>query len=380
MISDIASRALELALFQYKDFTIARKLMSAGVKLPRKHMGKYALLSACKEEKEEEVKLLLDVGVDIEKTWGDDEETALMVSVSQDNPTIVRMLIEANANIDATKIHSWYHYDYTALMIACEHGIEDIVQLLVDAKAKIEDETVRCALGDGDHSVKIVRILLNAGAELYDSVLIDAVNFNNPNPTLIQMLVDEGADPNATNEYGFTALGHMMDHYERDIDVIRSLIGAGADIEKASRDGNPPTIQVMYTLKYTEEPGTKYAYRKEKDGKIHKMTIHKKMRRVYQDPDPQLLRLFLDAGADVNAIDRDGNTALMIATKKGYTSNIPVLMEAGADPTIANNSGETPRFFVKKDNRSQEEKERDNMAFADRTISIMGGDRVTVIM
>lgn len=44
----------------------------------------------------------------------------------------------------------------------------------------------------------------------------------------------------------------------------------------------------------------------------------------------------LDAGAPINAIDRQGNTAIMIATQNDHVDVVKVLIEQGADLNIRN--------------------------------------------
>ena len=51
------------------------------------------------------------------------------------------------------------------------------------------------------------------------------------------------------------------------------------------------------------------------------------------------IRLLLAAGADVNARDKNGNTALVLCDSN--TGKILLLLQAGADPNARNHEGET---------------------------------------
>ncbi len=53
------------------------------------------------------------------------------------------------------------------------------------------------------------------------------------------------------------------------------------------------------------------------------------------------VRELLAAGADPNARNEDGDTALIIASVQGNTETADALMEAGADPNVANVHGLT---------------------------------------
>ena len=47
-------------------------------------------------------------------------------------------------------------------------------------------------------------------------------------------------------------------------------------------------------------------------------------------------------GADVNHQNKAGQTALFRAAKRGHTAIVRTLMESGADPDIPDNNGMTP--------------------------------------
>ena len=52
--------------------------------------------------------------------------------------------------------------------------------------------------------------------------------------------------------------------------------------------------------------------------------------------DPGVARLLLRKGADINRKDKDGKTALMIATVNGHYDLVEALLENKADITIVN--------------------------------------------
>jgi ankyrin repeat protein len=64
------------------------------------------------------------------------------------------------------------------------------------------------------------------------------------------------------------------------------------------------------------------------------------------------LNLLLNAGANVNAIDQDGIGVLQTAVIAGIdVEGVRVLMEAGADPYMEDNDGDSPHSTVLEEGR-----------------------------
>ncbi|MDR1132881.1 MAG: ankyrin repeat domain-containing protein [Synergistaceae bacterium] len=62
----------------------------------------------------------------------------------------------------------------------------------------------------------------------------------------------------------------------------------------------------------------------------------------------------LRLGANVNARDKDGNTALMFAAKMKKSTEIATLIRAGADVNAKNKNGYTPLMYAARDNQNAE--------------------------
>jgi len=125
--------------------------------------GKTALIEAAHRGYSDIVKILIDAGADINATdfYGD---TALMLAIDQDNHEIVRMLLNSEADVNAQNIT----YGTTALMGAARKGNEEVIRMLMTAKADpgIKDWAGNTALTIADRNGRtaIIELLQKAGA------------------------------------------------------------------------------------------------------------------------------------------------------------------------------------------------------------------------
>ena len=60
------------------------------------------------------------------------------------------------------------------------------------------------------------------------------------------------------------------------------------------------------------------------------------------------VRVLAQAGCKVSSRDRNGTTALHVAAKAGQSAVASALLELGADPTVANDDGDTPADLARR--------------------------------
>jgi ankyrin repeat protein len=65
-----------------------------------------------------------------------------------------------------------------------------------------------------------------------------------------------------------------------------------------------------------------------------------------KDDIPDLARLLLDRGADVNAQDQNHATPLLLAAERRMDDIARILLEHGADPNVKNIRGKTPLHLL----------------------------------
>lgn len=60
----------------------------------------------------------------------------------------------------------------------------------------------------------------------------------------------------------------------------------------------------------------------------------------------RVIEKILAQGADVNAVDQKGESALFEAANYGFSDVVRLLLEYGADPNLKNNNGKTVFDFI----------------------------------
>jgi ankyrin repeat protein len=129
------------------------------------------------------------------------------------------------------------------------------------------------------------------------------------------LLVKAGANARAGNRYGVTPLSLACTN--GNAEVVRLLLGAGADANTTLRGGETALMTAART------------------GKVG------------------LVKLLLGGGARVNATDRKGQTALMWAAAEGHADVVSALLSAGAEFKSALPSGFTPLLFAAREGRME---------------------------
>lgn len=126
---------------------------------------------------------------------------------------------------------------------------------------------------------------------------------------IVNVLLARGADLNVKDKRGYTALSHAAEAmYE---DVVDALL-THPDLDPNSRGLNSRPVLLAY---------------------------------VWRDSSDRVEKL-LDHGADVNAQDADGDTALHGAAQTGNTGIMQRLLDKGAGPNVKNKQGGTPLMWA----------------------------------
>jgi len=339
--------------------------------------GETALMTAARTGNVPAAKVLLANGakVDAKETW--QGQTALFWAVAQKHPQMVQELIAHGADVNArtaTKIwerqntaeprEKWMPLGaQTPLMFAAREGCAACVPILAKAGADlnatdIDDKLTPLimALLNGHYDAAGALIQAGADVNMADNLgrvpLYTAVDdhtmpiSNRPSPKevdeelssldVIKILLAKGAEVNlqlkAQQPYrtkldrgtdgmlgaGTTPLvraAKSADHA-----VMKLLLEKGADQKLATRNGVTPLMAAAGVG--TNDADTTGRYKPQAD--------------IIES-----IKLCLDAGADINAVDTNGRSALFGAALQGFDKVVQFLADRGAKVDLKDRNGKT---------------------------------------
>lgn len=337
--------------------------------------GETPLMGAARTGSVEAVRALLARGANVAAVEASLGQTALMRAVAENHEDVVRTLVEAGADVNARSKNR-----FTALLFAAQQGHVGIARLLLASGADVNDAAPdgiggdtnagRAFRPDTEAAALLVAIdsgheplagfLLNNGADPRHSgagrtALHSAVQQRMP--ALAKALLDTGADPNARltrampvfsrlilQQHGLevSVLGatpYWLAASYGDVVMLRLLATGGATPTLPANDGTTP-LMVAAGVDFVEGQD-KYGQR----WFSHDTTPIQAAARAAVD-------LCLELGADVNASNNKGQTAIFGATYFRSPEMVRFLVERGAKVNVVNARGQTPWRVTQGEYRS----------------------------
>ena len=344
---------------------IVKILLKAGVP-PDHHdpVTKFTpLMTAASSNQEEVVYLLIRNGADkdFQNTEG---YSALMLACYAGSTLSALVLLESEANPNLkTKGNQLLNKEggETALNLACQsmglmydEDVEGLVKLLLkynaDPNISSDSGTTPLMIACYFKHHKVVHLLLQSGANVnlqadhhIDNGTTLLVASKNNDITLVLLLLSANADVNVQDAKGRTAL-YWACRYGND-EMIKRLLKAKADPKICTLQRESPLA--LYTISRHKKSSTVVALLKSGADPNVLNPFFTPLHAACASGHKDIVQLLLKAKANVNALDRYGNTPLYNAARSGFEQLVEQLLSAGADIEIEKNlEGWTPVFIA----------------------------------
>jgi ankyrin repeat protein len=231
--------------------------------------------------------MLLDRGASIEET-GADGYSPLLLATHSGHTDLAKVLLQRGANPNASGL------GYSALHTAVLRGDLEMTKALVAAGATIDSRITKPAPMERFTDKWMVLPIAVVG---YTPVQLAAKYLEVP---IMRELLAAGASPNIATADGTTLL----------MDVSGVNVNSNGSTD---RRGRTVDVALVTLMNKTEDRSLEAA------------------------------KILIDAGVDVKAVNRSGDTALHGAANLGMRKVFQFLVDNGADPDVKNKRGRTPR-------------------------------------
>lgn len=278
----------------------------------------------------EVIDLVLSYGADV-NTKSRSGKSPLMIAAANNSVDIMGLLLSLGANIDDVD-----RRNYNALMYAAEAGSYYACQYLFGLGINAEVVSI-----DGQTAFDIATVndyepIVTLLTKNY-TPLIDAVIAKNNRLALQIISTDENLDVVDSN--GLTALMHATEN--GNIQIVRALLSSNKiDVNKKDKSGTT-ALSLAVELNNINIVELLLKYHASSD--IQSMPV------IFKAKTPQMLRLLASHGVDINKKYGDfGNTPLMIAAGNYSLDIVKTFIELGADKYATNKEGLNALMIAKK--------------------------------
>lgn len=252
--------------------------------------------------------------------------TAAYLNQADSHFSTIKTLLENGADVNAQDKEG-----NTPLHYLVKRADVKTTKLLLDSKANIQIKNLKFENplfeAVSEANVKVVRLLLGHGSYIESSDFEGRTplhkaahaNFRNSHFEVAESLLKHGADVNAQDKDGRTALHHlvMVKKPLAGVKIVELFLNFNADVSIKDNSNETPVVKAIIA------------------------------------GNPEVLRLFLDHGADVSSVySRNGSTLLHCACKPNFDFKshaiIKCLLKKGANVNAMDSKGQTPLMYLMK--------------------------------
>lgn len=164
---------------------------------------------------------------------------------------------------------------------------------------------------------------------------------------LVKLLLDHGANPNepGSDRYVPSIIESAIERSgEDDVEMITLLLDYGADPNfRGNPDGQVPPLYVAIRHWHTRKIALLIARGATISDPFYTPAQHPLHTAALRN-ETGMMKVFVDAGCDVDIRDRHGKTALMLAAEHASKETVQMLLKLGADPNLVEPDGSNALF------------------------------------
>ena len=317
-----------------RDPAVITALVEGGADIhARDGFGKTPLHAAAENTTTAAVQALVQAGADIDAPqrepgrYSRGGPTPLHSAASNPNPEVAATLLEAGADVGA---RAW-PWGGTPLHVAARNPNPAVAALLLDAGANVNARQFAWNLSPVTVAGEDVTTRgLRGITPLHEAARL------NPNPEVLALLLEAGADPDAlawrSENHHYHWSGNVTPPYDAarynsNPEIVVTLVSAGADVDGRGAQLNFPSPP--QTISSTGQ---------------HLTPIYLAVR---AEGHPATIEALVRAGADLELTGPNGRTVLHVAAI-GYPAVFPLLLRLGADPDVLDAEGKTPMDYARE--------------------------------
>ncbi|KAL2080256.1 hypothetical protein ACEWY4_024049 [Coilia grayii] len=284
-------------------------LSEAQLRARRSRDGNSALHICCRRKDAEMAKILVESGANVD-AQNDEGQTPLHIAAGEGDEASLKILYQSKANPNiADKM------DRSPLHVAAEHGHTNIVEMLTEkfksnVLARTKDGSTLLYVASQCGHPETALAFLKKGVPLHMPNKSGAVCLHAAaklgHTSVVKALLLKGAQVDATTKDGLTALHIAVQHCKPL--VVQMLLGFGAKVQLNGGKAQETPLHIAARVKEGEK----------------------------------VAEMLLKSGADVNAEQENGETAMHVAARHGSLQMLRALIEEGGGLTWKSKAGENP--------------------------------------
>lgn len=277
------------------------------------HLKSNALHLAAKMGNEKLINSLLSLGIDINVS-NDSKETPLHVAVEEQNVGVVKLLLSKNADVNTNAA-----FGNSPLDAAVNKKSIPLIELLLSHGANPNSPgSMRQSAFYNSFKLDntdLIKLFLEHGADVHvkntwgRNALHMALN-SRCSKEIIELLLTRNLDVNEPGVVEWTPLHDAVSQYSQSVeclDIVRLLVERGADVEAKNNHGETA------------------------------------MHIAVRDKNIKVAEYLSSVGADVNCVKTsESSTPLLVALRSGDADTSRHLIEHGADPNAQNDKKDSP--------------------------------------